>query len=372
MSPGRRTALLRAVIGAAVLGTAVTESGAVQSHPGAPATARALRVQLDGQRLTAAIDDVPLQQVLDHIARLGRVRIVADVSVAQRVTARFHGLPLEEALRRLLPAGGAVFVYGPAAPGAEAMAPARLLEVRAYVPSGTRSPEPAAPARRAFDGAGADASAATEPVSMLDAVSRDEAALVRIVLGSEHRRLRQRAAEALGDLEGGGAVDALGRALQDEDPGVRETAASALGRTWDEGAVEPLARALLDDDDVWVREAAAQALGAIWSDGAVDVLGGVAVSDRSRSVREAAVEALGRLADPRAIPSLIEALRDPTGAIRERAAEALAAIASTAALAPLMDAASRDGDPWVRERAEEAIARLSARPGNPRPRGVRR
>lgn len=367
MSPGRRGALLCAVIGTAVLATAVTESGAVQPDPGAPAAARAFQMEVDGQYLAAAIDDVPLEEVLARVAREARLRIVTDVAGAQRVTARFQGVPLEEALRRLLPAGGLVFVYGPAAPEAGGMAPARLLEVRAYVASGmpSREPaEPAAPGRRAFDRAGAGGSAATNPLSVIDAVSPDEAALVRIVLGSENRRLRQRAAEALGHLEGGGVVDALGRALQDEDPGVRETAANALGRTWDEGAVAPLSRALLDDGDVWVREAAAQALGAIWSDGAVDVLGGAAAGDRSRSVREAAVEALGRLADPRAVPSLVEALRDPTGAIRERAAEALAAIGSTAALVPLMEAASRDGDPWVRERAEEAIARLSGRPGS--------
>lgn len=343
------SSLLCAVIGAAVLATAVTESGAAQSRPEPPAPA--FRLQLDGQRLTAAIDDAPLHQVLDALAREARVQLVADVPLAERITARFQGVSLEEALRRLLPAGGVVLVYGPAAGAASAMAAAPLVEIRAYSRPG------------AAEGAAAGAPPAADASAGTPAISADAAALAGIVAGSEDRRLRRRALEALGDLEAGAGVPALGRALRDDDPGVRETAAAALGRTWDAGAVDPLARALLDDGDVWVREAAARALGAIWSDEAADVLGGVALSDGSRSVREAAVEALGRQADPRAVPFLVEALRDPTGAIRERAAEALAAIGSPAALAPLGQAASTDGDPWVRQSAAEAMARLSIRAG---------
>jgi hypothetical protein len=340
MERARRVVLLGAGFGVAVLAAVITESGARELHPAEAAAAPARLLQFTAQGLTADITDVPLQQLLEAIAREARLRIVTDVPVERRVTIRFRDLSLEEALRRLLRFDGVVFVYSAASTATRS----RLTEVRAYVGSGTPFAE----------GAGTHDQSASVPEPS------DGAVLAGVRHGvEESRRLQEEAPEAVGHPEDAEIVDALTHALGDEDPDVRESAARALGRTWDESAVKPLSRALLDEDG-WVREAAARALGKIWSEEAAEILSDVVVNDRSRSVREAAAEALGDLADPRAVPSLIVALQDPAGSIRERAAEALAAIGSNAALRPLIETALRDDDPWVRQEAEQSIAQLSA------------
>ena len=86
---------------------------------------------------------------------------------------------------------------------------------------------------------------------------RDVEGLIKAL---EHKNIhvRERAAEALGELKDARAVEPLILALNGEDEG-RFQAAFALGRIGDKRAVEPLILALNDKNED-VREKAAKAL----------------------------------------------------------------------------------------------------------------
>ena len=103
-------------------------------------------------------------------------------------------------------------------------------------------------------------------------------------LNSDHdRRVRIAAAEALGEIGDGRAVEPLSKTLGGEDEYVRRYAAEALGEIGDKRAVEPLIRVLLDDDghpnefslaelEAGVRKSAVGALGKIGDARAIDTL----------------------------------------------------------------------------------------------------
>ena len=325
----------------AVLAPAVTTSAVL-------ADARWLRVT--GQGVSADLADVSLRHVLDTITREARVRIVTDTPPEMHVTVRFRDLPLEEALKRLLGSDALVFIYAPTEAGADGAPRSRLTEVRAYDGSGLRAGD--------LTG-GNDAHHASVMFAGSEDANDGAGAANGVAGVTQPRQRADAAAGTQDDDDDAGLVAALAGALEDADPNIREAAATALGRTWSERGVEPLARTLTDED-AWVREAAARALGQLWVDQAVDLLADVVMTDPARAVREAAAEALGETADARAIPALTAALQDPAGSVRERAAEALAGLRGSDALAPLMETALRDDDPWVRQEARNAITRLAA------------
>src|SRR5688500_14615311 len=175
-------------------------------------------------------------------------------------------------------------------------------------------------------------------------------------------------------------------ALKDDDWAVREDAAKALGLLKDSRAVVPLI-SLLRDSDRAVRQSAIHALIAIGQssvpalsdylgDGSLQVQEAVsevlaAVGDvRAFAplvtalisgdwiVRMHAAKALGRIADPRAVDSLIPLLQDTVKAVREEAAGALAEI-GTASIPSLVQALSHQE--WlVRLHAVEALGKLKS------------
>jgi HEAT repeat protein len=112
---------------------------------------------------------------------------------------------------------------------------------------------------------------------------------------------------------------------------------------------------LLDDHDVTVVEAAAWALGELGDDaraaGAVDALSHVVRAHRDALAREAAVAALGALADPAALPTILDACHDKP-AVRRRAVLALAPFDGPEVDAAI-DSALEDRDWQVRQAAED-------------------
>ncbi len=72
-------------------------------------------------------------------------------------------------------------------------------------------------------------------------------------------KVRQQAAEALGQLRDGYALEPLTAALQDEVSAVRATAVAALGALGDQYSVEPVI-GTLGDSDAAVRQASGKAL----------------------------------------------------------------------------------------------------------------
>ena len=170
-------------------------------------------------------------------------------------------------------------------------------------------------------------------------------------LADEDWDVRRKAAEALGNI-GDPAVPALIQALADEDWGVRLWAAEALGNIGDP-AVPALIRALKED---WhARRVAAEALGKIGDPRAVPALI-QALKDGEKGVRQVAAEALGNIGDPRVVPALIHALADEDWGVCRKAAEALGNIGDPAV--PALIQALADEDWHVRWGAAEALGNI--------------
>jgi hypothetical protein len=288
-----------------------------------------------GQRVTADIADAPADRVLAALAVATGTRIAVDV--AATTTARFRDLPVEEAVRRLVPDAGLVFLY----------AGSRLTDVLAFGSSSRSagSPGDADSVRSIDEGDDLDLgpTAGDGDPGPDDATALDE----------------EGASGPSGELDA--EVDALAalarRLREDPDPAVRQSAAIALGDSWSETAVAALEQALQDDADADVREAAGWALGETWSEEAVEPLRRALQADPVRGVREAAVRALAELASRDATPALVAALSDADVSVREAVAETLGAVGAAEALPRLADVAARDSSVWVRDAAADAVGR---------------
>jgi len=155
-------------------------------------------------------------------------------------------------------------------------------------------------------------------------------------------------------------VLALLDALQSEYFTVRSRAAIALGRMGETKAIEPLL-ALLKDREDEVRIAACLALGFFKDPSTFDDITNILLDDPKIEVRQAAAKALGNTQHPKALPYLMEALRDPFWWY-EREAQAgdlLTAIEKMGAIAvePLI-AALKDHEGAVRKYAALVLGRI--------------
>jgi HEAT repeat protein len=121
---------------------------------------------------------------------------------------------------------------------------------------------------------------------------------------------------------GAPAVDALVAAMKDPDADVRWEAANALGEIKDPRAVPSLIEALQVKDLQWH---AALALGEIKDPRAVEPLI-AALQNKDAEFREQVASALGQIKDPRADAALIAALKDPEPKVLHAAANALGQI----------------------------------------------
>lgn len=74
-------------------------------------------------------------------------------------------------------------------------------------------------------------------------------------------------------------------------------------------------------------------------------------------MRQKALRSLGRLKERRAVPSILDALREEMASLRKEAAAALGEIGDSAARAGL-EAAANDPDPDVRKTVRWALQRL--------------
>ena len=142
-------------------------------------------------------------------------------------------------------------------------------------------------------------------------------------LRNQYRSVRQSAAYSLAELGDPGAIPTLLDALNDVDDGVllldnpyssvRGGAIVSLGRL---GSNDPALHAALKDPDCHIRSAAAVALSRT-----DEVLADLRSDNEGK--RRAAAEALKHSKDARAIPALVEALKDPRGGLNRWAASTL-------------------------------------------------
>ncbi|HUE31284.1 MAG TPA: hypothetical protein VMR79_10415 [Verrucomicrobiae bacterium] len=100
LTPARRLAL-------AVLAAALAAPGA-RSDEGAPARV----IHYEGDTLTVRLTGAPVTEVLDELGRQAGAEIRGQVRDPREVSAEFEGVPLAEALHRLLGDQNFALVYG--------------------------------------------------------------------------------------------------------------------------------------------------------------------------------------------------------------------------------------------------------------------
>jgi HEAT repeat protein len=145
------------------------------------------------------------------------------------------------------------------------------------------------------------------------------------------------AAQALGKLGGDAAVAALRNQITDPEPQVRAAVASALGQMHDPNLAETLLP-LIDDADPEVVRAAARALGHIANTVAACPMAAALVRPgQDVLVRRALAAGLAHIPHPDAQEPLLEALHDPDPQVRAYAATALGHVGNEQAHAPLQD-----------------------------------
>ena len=179
--------------------------------------------------------------------------------------------------------------------------------------------------------------------------------LVDATLKNTSEKVSEQAAEALGQLGGPSAADALIVSLQDKSATTRRRAIRALGKLRDPRAVEPLA-ATAKDQDVGVREAAVKALSQLKDPRTIEALLG-ALKDPATSIRSAAATALGQSRDARAVEPLIAALADANASVRSSVIKALGEMGDRRAgprLLPLL----LEKDSSIRQVAAETLGRV--------------
>ena len=159
-----------------------------------------------------------------------------------------------------------------------------------------------------------------------------------------------------------GAIERLVAALHDPDADVAREAAASLGASGDRSAVRPLIDALRNADGYFhcvVRAAAAYSLGQLGDPSAVEPLLS-SVNDTMAEASAEAVRALATLGDRRAIPALVEIVRNRDGfylhSVRHAAVLALSRLSGGEAEAELT-AVAQDAyeNLAVREAAGQAL-----------------
>ncbi len=170
--------------------------------------------------------------------------------------------------------------------------------------------------------------------------NQDVDALLQVIEDADEY-LRRDAIVSLGEIGDGRAVPALIKRLDDANFNNQEHAAAALAKIGDGRAAHPLVKMLrAPDKHEQARRAAATALVALGDVKAVpDLLDGI--RDQDLFSRYLSLEVLGKVGDSRCIPAAIAALRDPDGNVKWKAVETLGALRDARAVEPLLDLLAR-------------------------------
>ncbi len=208
--------------------------------------------------LSVDSNGAPLTQVLAAIARQTGLRVSGADSLNQSTRARFSGLPLTQALARLLTGVNFAIIEGHCAggggcpttlvvlenPSAKAVGPGQAgAELAAQHPAGTTEAErrldQVYAAAQAGDLEGLKQAAAnknndaTQSMALDLLAQKDPGAAADLALtaaASSDLGDRVTGLQALAHLESTAAVRALGKALNDTDSGVKETALYGLAQ----------------------------------------------------------------------------------------------------------------------------------------------
>jgi HEAT repeat protein len=158
------------------------------------------------------------------------------------------------------------------------------------------------------------------------------------------------------------AIDALLDLLHHADAAARAAAATALGLIGRDSVI-PALRSATADPDPTVATAASMALQRLGDAGSAEAACGCLIAELRApdpERRALAARALGGLMQAGAVDPLIEALRDASAQVRADAAGSLGWLGDTRATQALTSVGFTDPDPFVREVAMYAVARLVA------------
>lgn len=163
-------------------------------------------------------------------------------------------------------------------------------------------------------------------------------------LASENAELRREGVDILDQIArfDPEARAAIRKLLKDPSPRVREEAAEVLGDLRDKESL-PEMMELLADSEAGVRRRAVQALMGLEAPEAVPALVDRLTLDQDENVRESAADALGRLKSPQAAQSLLHALKDQSEDVRAQAIASLGEVGAREAAPHLR--AMYDKDP---------------------------
>ncbi len=220
-----------------------------------PTISKGQWVRVGNDQLSLKVEDVPLSELLDEIARQSGLTLVRHVEPNHRVSLEMHHVSLEQVLWRLLRQQSFVLEYNTAAQ------PTALW----IWPQGQESygvPHPG------VDPTSAETFPTEAPTEVLrlqvtlsngDPGEREQAAAeleemgnaaavvpLTLALADRHQDVRAAVVSALAEIGGDDAVQALWIALRDEDPRIREAAVDALGEIGGEVAIALLEQALVD------------------------------------------------------------------------------------------------------------------------------
>lgn len=258
------TLLLWAMSALASIGTA-----AGGEMPASPQAVFQVRVAGDGVSIDA--QDVPLAAVLARIARDAGFQLYLDEQAgASKGSWWFQGLPLEEALSRLVRPYNLLLFFEPgkgqqARPRISALyvlpAPSGADSLSAIdAPPSTEKGE----AQHLIDLIKGDGDLTTRRQALADLADLDASTVetaFAAVIGVKEAELRRDVVTSLGRRGSADSLLILGQvALGDPDPGVRLAAVEALAREGGEQARNFLKQALKDKDET-VRQGAGRLLG---------------------------------------------------------------------------------------------------------------
>lgn len=162
--------------------------------------------------------------------------------------------------------------------------------------------------------------ASIEALKIYPKEGRDE---IKKLLTDEEARVRETAAEALGEIGDETCVPPLIAMTRDADVEVRIAAIKALGKLQDERAIPHLIHCFTDEYPV-IRHVAADALIQIGEEAIITLI--LYLDDQKPIIRQNAARALGKSKDERVIIPLIKKIGDPDPEMRTAVVQALSMI----------------------------------------------
>jgi HEAT repeat protein/PBS lyase HEAT-like repeat-containing protein len=299
---------------AAALGMASVAQPARQAAAASPAT---LAVRYDDGHLSVHAERVPLDRVLQEVARQARLELAGVSSLEQDVSVTFADLPLLDGVRRLL----------------------RPVN---YLLRLERSPQ-----------------GAIERIEVLLSGQRLTPSPDRVPAQPGTARARRAAVERLGARGDEDAVPHILAALDDVSPEVRHAALVSLSQ-YGARALEPLHRVLRREPDHAVRLVALQVLAQVPGGTAETVaLLSELLGEQDARIRAAVVPALARAGGPRATERLHMAADDAHPEVRLAALQALAWSVRDHAAAATLTHHLADADAAVRGAAAALLETFS-------------